>query len=26
LVVCTVGVIRECCSGGYGCKRCGWCH
>jgi hypothetical protein len=26
LVICTVGVIRECCSGGYGCKRCGWCH
>jgi hypothetical protein len=26
LAVCTVGVIRECCSGGYGCKRCGWCH
>ena len=26
LVVCTTGVIRECCSGGYGCKRCGWCH
>jgi hypothetical protein len=26
LVVCAVGVIRECCSGGYGCKRCGWCH
>jgi hypothetical protein len=26
LVVCATGVIRECCSGGYGCKRCGWCH
>jgi hypothetical protein len=26
LVVCAAGVIRECCSGGYGCKRCGWCH
>ena len=26
LVICTTGVIRECCSGGYGCKRCGWCH
>jgi hypothetical protein len=26
LVVCARGVIRECCSGGYGCKRCGWCH
>jgi hypothetical protein len=26
LVICTVGVIRECCRGGYGCKRCGWCH
>ena len=26
LVICATGVIRECCSGGYGCKRCGWCH
>ncbi len=26
LIVCTIGVIRECCQGGYGCKRCGWCH
>ncbi|MGH3148240.1 MAG: hypothetical protein ACRDTR_20855 [Rubrobacter sp.] len=26
LVVCTIGVIRECCEGGRGCKRCGWCH
>lgn len=26
LVICTWGVIRECCRGGYGCKRCGWCH
>jgi hypothetical protein len=26
LVVCTVGVISECCSGGYGCKRCGYCR
>src|SRR5215207_2146817 len=26
LVVCTIGVISECCRGGYGCKRCGWCH
>jgi hypothetical protein len=26
LVICTVGVIRECCTGGYGCKVCGWCH
>ena len=26
LVICTIGVIRECCRGGYGCKRCGWCH
>jgi hypothetical protein len=26
LVICSMGVIRECCRGGYGCKRCGWCH
>lgn len=26
LVICSWGVIRECCRGGYGCKRCGWCH
>jgi hypothetical protein len=26
LAVCARGVILECCSGGYGCKRCGWCH
>jgi len=26
IVVCTVAVIRQCCRGGYGCKRCGWCH
>jgi hypothetical protein len=26
LVVCATGVIRECCSGGYGCKRCGYCR
>lgn len=26
LVICSVGVIVECCRGGYGCKRCGWCH
>ena len=26
LVICSIGVIRECCRGGYGCKRCGWCH
>jgi hypothetical protein len=26
LAVCTFRVILECCSGGYGCKRCGWCH
>ena len=26
LVLCTVGVVRDCCSGGYGCKKCGWCH
>jgi hypothetical protein len=26
LVVCAVGVVRECCSGGYGCKRCGYCR
>jgi hypothetical protein len=19
-------VVRECCRGDYGCKRCGWCH
>ena len=26
IVVCTWGVVRQCCRGGYGCKRCGWCH
>ena len=26
IVICTVAIIRECCRGGYGCKRCGWCH
>jgi hypothetical protein len=26
VVICSWGVIRECCRGGYGCKRCGWCH
>ena len=26
LAVCTLRVILECCGGGYGCKRCGWCH
>ena len=26
LVICTWAVVRQCCRGGYGCKRCGWCH
>lgn len=26
LVICSWGVIRKCCRGGYGCKLCGWCH
>ena len=26
LAVCAYRVVLECCSGGYGCKRCGWCH
>ncbi len=25
VVICSWGVIRECCIGGYGCKRCGLC-
>ncbi|MDQ3362739.1 MAG: hypothetical protein M3534_13970 [Actinomycetota bacterium] len=25
VVICSWGVIRECCRGGYGCKRCGLC-
>jgi hypothetical protein len=25
LVICSWGVIRECCIRGYGCKRCGLC-
>lgn len=26
LIICSWGVLRECCRGGYGCKFCGWCH
>ncbi len=26
VVICTWGVLRECCKGGYGCRICGWCH